>query len=149
MLAIIAVSGVTLFFTFDEIITSDSKTSKTSNGMLFVGNVEVVKRDGAGNIVAYRQGDNHIVLGGMELIARQVFGNLHGLSNNTNTTGNDDPTHNFDGGVVQYMSIGNGTNGGSCGAAGTGPVLGFDNTTLECPLFDLPTVCQRELADIQ
>jgi len=152
MLAIIAVSGVTLFFTFDEIIASDSKTSKTSNGMLFVGNVEAVKRDGAGNIVAYRQGDNHIVLGGMELIARQVFGNSCqggcGTSNNTNTTGVDDITHNFGGGVVEYMSIGNGSALGDCTTVGAPPtpVLGFDNTTLECPLFNLASNCLRELA---
>jgi len=154
MLAIIAVSGVTLFFTFDEIIASDSETSKTSNGMLFVGNVEAVKRDGAGNIVAYRQGDNHIVLGGMELIARQVFGNscqggCDGTSNNTNTTGVDDPTHNFGGGTVEYMSIGNGSGGGTCSTTGGGPYLGFDNTTLECPLYNPPTNCQRELAEIK
>ena len=151
MLAIIAVSGVTLFFTFDEIIASDSKTSKTSNGMLFVGNVEAVKRDGAGNIVAYRQGDNHIVLGGMELIARQVFGNTLGSSNNTNFTGIDDASHNFGGGTVQYMSIGNGSALGDCTTVGAPPtpVLGFDNTTLECPLYNLPSNCLRELAEIR
>ncbi len=151
MLAIIAVSGVTLFFTFDEIIASDSKTSKTSNGMLFVGNVEAVKRDGAGNIVAYRQGDNHIVLGGMELIARQVFGNTLGTSNNTNFTGVDDATHNFGGGVVEYMSIGNGSALGDCTTVGAPPtpVLGFDNTTLECPLYNLVSNCLRELAEIR
>jgi len=151
MLAIIAVSGVTLFFTFDEIIASDSETSKTSNGMLFVGNVEVVKRDGAGNIVAYRQGDNHIVLGGMELIARQVFGNTLGTSNNTNFTGIDDASHNFAGGTVEYMSIGNGSALGSCSNVGAPPtpVLGFDNTTLECPLFNLASNCLRELAEIR
>ncbi len=152
MLAIIAVSGVTLFFTFDEIIASDSETSKTSNGMLFVGNVEAVKRDGAGNIVAYRQGDNHIVLGGMELIARQVFGNSCqggcGTSNNTNASGVDNATRNFGGGVVEYMSIGNCSALANCNTVGAPPtpVLGFDNTTLECPLFLLPSNCLRELA---
>jgi len=155
MLAIIAVSGVTLFFTFDEIIASDSKTSKTSNGMLFVGNVEAIKRDGAGNIVAYRQGDNHIVLGGMELISRQVFGNscqgICGTSNNTNSSGVTDATHNFGGGVVEYMSIGNGSALGDCTTFGSPPtpILGFDNTTLECPLFNLGPGCLRELAEIR
>jgi len=100
---------------------------------MMVGNVEVVKRDGAGNIVAYRQGDNHIVLTGMEIIARQVFGcgpNCGGTGgNNTNDTG-----LGFGGGLVRYMEIGNGSNGGSCVATGGGPILGFDNETLECPL---------------
>jgi len=150
MLAIIAVSGVTIFFSFDEIFAPDNKTPKTSGVALMTTNVEVVKKDGAGNIVAYRQGSNHIVLGGMELIARQVFGNSLPASNNTNATGVDDATHNFAGGVVQYMSIGNGTGSkSSCTTSGSGPILGFDNTTLECPLFELAPSCARQLADIQ
>ena len=133
MLALVAVSGVSLFFNFDEIFTPDNKISKS--GAMLVGNVEVVKRDGEGNIVAYRQGDNHIVLGGMEIIARQVFGNGPG-SNNTNSSGFEAP-FNYGGGVVQYMEIGNGTNDNSVGCiidSGNDPVLGFDNYTLECPL---------------
>jgi len=159
MLALVAVSGVSLFFNFDEIFTPDNKIS--TSGALMTGNVEVVKRDGAGNIVAYRQGDNHIVLGGMEIIARQVFGNTLGcgaLCNNTNSSGFNG-THNFGGGVVQYMEIGNGTNDNSVGCqidSGFGPVLGFDNYTLECPL-GLTTApedfnsdrCLRELAEIK
>ena len=150
MLAIVAVAGVSLFFNFDEIFTSDNKTSKS--GAMLVGNVEVVKRDDAGNIVSYRQGDNHIVLGGMEIIARQVFGNAGG-GNNTNSTLYN-TTHNFGGGVVQYMEIGNGTfTAGDCvdaGDVGTAPVLGFNNKTLECPLYlvNQASPCIRELADI-
>jgi len=144
MLAIFAVSGVTIFFNFDEIFTPDNKNSKSS--AMLTGNVEVVKRDGAGNIVAYRQGDNHIVLGGMEIISRQVFGNAGGGNNVNNTFFNT--THNFGGGVVQYMSIGNGTNAGNCITAGTDPVLGFDNMTLECPLhlINPGDPCLRELS---
>ena len=153
MLAIIAVSGVTILFNFDEIFTPANEISKTTTGSLFTGNVEVIKRDGAGNIVAYRQGDNHIVLSGMELIARQVFGPGAAGSNNTNITSAYDAgaLRNYGGGTVQYMSIGNGTFAGDCvdaGGVGTAPVLGFDNMTLECPLFDLATVCLREQAVI-
>ena len=54
MLALVAVAGVSIFFNFDEIFTPENKMS-TAGGALLVGNVEVVKRDGAGNIVAYRQ----------------------------------------------------------------------------------------------
>jgi hypothetical protein len=149
MLALVAVAGVSLFFNFDEIFTPDNKIS-TSSAMI-IGNVEAVKRDGAGNIVAYRQGDNHIVLGGMELIARQVFGNAGG-GNNTNSSifdlGN---LKNYGGGVVQYMEIGNGTTSpkNSCvtGNIGT-PTLGFDNVTLECPLYlvDQADPCERVLS---
>ncbi len=136
MLALVAVSGVSLFFNFDEIFAPDNKIA--TSGALMTGNVEVVKKDGAGNIVAYRQGDNHIVLGGMELIARQVFGNLGG-GNNTNSSFYDLPNlRNYGGGVVQYMGIGNGTNNGANNCVTDGgasePVLGFDNVTLECPL---------------
>jgi len=153
MLALVAVAGVSLFFNFDEIFTPENKMS-TSGGALLVGNVEVVKRDGAGNIVAYRQGSNHIVLGGMELIARQVFGNLGG-GNNTNSSGYNG-THNFGGGVVQYMEIGNGTNNAAddcfTDGGGSNPTLGFDNKTLECPLSGISSpigdYCLRELADI-
>ena len=145
MLALIAVSGVSLFFNFDEILTADNQISKS--GAFLTGNVEVVKRDGAGNIVAYRQGDNHIVLGGMEIIARQVFGNSAAGSNNTNSTGFNG-THNFGGGVVQYMSIGNGTNAGDCTSVGTSAVLGFDNSTLECPLVTTAENCLRQNAVI-
>jgi len=158
MLAIIAVSGVSIFFNFDEIFAPDNKASKTIAGSLIVGNVEVVKRDGSGNIVAYRQGDNHIVLGGMEIIARQVFGNSHVSSLNVNSSFfNETATQagltNFGGGVVQYMEIGNGSLGGpTCLLAGPGdPILGFDNMTLECPLFLVDNAgdeCLRELAII-
>jgi len=149
MLAIIAVSGVTIFFSFDEIFYPDNKMS--NSGALMVGNVEVVQRDGSGNIIAYRQGDNHIVLGGMELIARQVFGNSHGSSQNLNSSFWNS-THNFGGGVVQYMEIGNGSLGTTdCLTVGVGdPILGFDNATLECPLFlvNQADPCLRELAII-
>jgi len=150
MLAIIAVSGVTILFNFDEIFTPISETSKAGTGSLLVGNVEVVQRDSNDNIIAYRQGANHIVLGGMEIIARQVFGPGAATSNNTNSTGEQGGIGgtNYGGGTVQYMSIGNGTFAGDCTSLGTSPVLGFDNMTLECPLFDLATICLREQAVI-
>lgn len=147
MLAIIAVSGVTILFNFDEIFTPINETSKAGYGPSLVGNVEIVQRDSTGNIIAYRQGSNEIVLGGMEIIARQVFGPGAAGGNNTNSTG-EQGLLNFGGGTVQYMSIGNGTNAGDCTSVGTSPVLGFDNTTLECPLFDLATICLREQAVI-
>ncbi len=146
ILAIIAVSGIAIFTNFDALFpASDTKISTAGHSALMVSNVEVIKRDGAGNIVAYRQGDNHIVLGGMELIARQVFGS--GGGNNTNTTGID-PTGNFNfgAGLVRYMSIGNGSDGGDCGTPGGGVNLGFDNMTLECPLYILAQNCLRQTA---
>jgi len=148
ILAIIAVSGIAIFTNSDTLFpASDTKISTAGHSALMVSNVEVIKRDGAGNIVAYRQGDNHIVLGGMELIARQVFGS--GGGNNTNTTGID-PTGNFNfgAGLVRYMSIGNGSDGGDCTTTGGAVNLGFDNMTLECPLYILAQNCLRETAVI-
>ncbi len=153
MLALVAISGVSLFFNFDEMFAPDNKIS--TSGALLVGNVEVVQRDGTGNIIAYRQGDNHIVLGGMEIIARQVFGDLNAGSNNTNSTGWDTAAdRNYGGGQVQYMEIGNGTRSptNSCTVGNIGvPILGFDNASLECPLFlvdDTSNACKRVLAVI-
>ncbi len=146
ILAIIAVSGIAIFTNFDALfLGSETNVSTAGHSALMVSNVEAIIRDGAGNIVAYRQGDNHIVLGGMELIARQVFGS--GGGNNTNTTGID-PTGNFNfgAGLVQYMSIGNGSDGGDCDTPGGGVNLGFDNMTLECPLYILAQNCLRETA---
>jgi len=161
ILAIIAVSGVAIFTNLDTFYgTSDSSVSKAGHSALFMSNVEVVQRDGSGNIIAYRQGGNHIVDSGMEIIARQVFGpganpqtgspfNAPSTqSNNTNRTAGW-------GGQVQFMEIGNGTGASvpfavaTCGTgvAGPGPILGFDNKSLECPL-SVAFGCARELAVI-
>jgi len=161
ILALIAVSGVAIFTNLDTFYgTSDTNVSKTGHAALLISNVEAIVTDGSGNIIAYRQGSNHIVASGMEIIARQVFGpGLNpdpnspdpfpgapaGQSNNTNRT-------NGWGGLVQYMEIGNGTgasDGGTqdCNTLGGGPDLGWDNQTLECPLSVIQS-CARELAVI-
>jgi len=148
ILAIIAVSGIAIFTNSDTLFsTADTSVSTVGHSALMVSNVEAIQRDGAGNIIAYRQGGNHIVLGGMELIARQVFGS--GGGNNTNTTGID-PTGNFNygAGLVEHMSIGNGSDGGDCTTVGGGVNLGFDNMTLECPLYILAQNCLRQTAVI-
>ena len=159
VLALIAVSGVSIFFNLDSIYAPDNDVSKASGGALLLSNVEVVQRDDAGNIVAYRQGSNHIVDSGMEIIARQVFG--RGSNPVTVPMGNEGPTvsnnTNFTngwGGQVQWMEIGNGTGASvsgtaNCGTgqAGGGPILGWDNKSLECPL-SVAFNCARQLAVI-
>jgi len=147
MLAIIAISGIMIFYNLDTFYASDNNASKSMHGALLVSNVEVVQRDEAGNIVAYRQGSNHIVATGMELIARQVFGN--GGGNNTNST----VLGVGSGGVVTYMEIGNGSGAGGAGACtdtsgpGASNRLGWNNQTLECPL-SVAFGCARELAEV-
>jgi len=50
-------------------------------GLFLTGNVKVTHFDGDGNILAYRQTDNHIVAQGMELIMRQVFDDINKTAN--------------------------------------------------------------------
>jgi len=150
MLAIAAVSGIMIFYNLDTFYASDNNASKSMHGALLVSNVEVVQRDEAGNIVAYRQGNNHIVATGMELIARQVFGCGVAGCNNSNTT----VLGIGSGGVVTYMEIGNGSGAGGAGACtdtsgpGASFRLGWDNQTLECPLSVPAFGCVRELAEV-
>jgi len=162
ILAIIAVSGVAILTNLDTFYgTSDTNVSKTGHSALFMSNVEVIQRDSSGNIIAYRQGANHIVESGMEIIARQVFGpganpTVGSPVSPTPATQSNNTNNTFGwGGLVQYMEIGNGTGASSnnvqrCGTgqAGGGPILGFDNQSLECPL-SVAFTCARELAVIQ
>jgi len=162
ILAIIAVSGVAILTNLDTFYgTSDTNVSKSGHSALLISNVEAIVKDSSGNIIAYRQGSNHIVTSGMEIIARQVFGagfnptvgspvspTAAGQSNNTNFTG----VGGGWGGRVQWMEIGNGTglsDGGTqnCGLGG-GPDLGYNNLTLECPLSIAPLSCARQQAVI-
>jgi hypothetical protein len=164
MLAIIAVSGVSILLNIDAFYATTEDKSKAYSGPLLVSNIEVVKKDAAGNIIAYRQGGNHITASGMEIIARQVFGpganpvvgSPQGdegptVSNNTNYTG---PSGEGGwGGRVQWMEIGNGTGssdavgGRDCATLGGGPDLGWNNETLECPISVVQT-CPRVKAVI-
>lgn len=125
MIAIIAVSVAATLISLN--VSTDTAAPKS--GAFMAGNVIVKVTDENGFVKALRQTDNHIVLNGMELIARQVFTNAGAAgSNNTNATG---------GGQIRYMEIGNGT-----GFGGGGAVLGFDNQTLQNPLDN----CARENA---
>ena len=140
MLAIVAISAGALTLNLDQ-FTSINGVQKS--GSLMVTNVEAVMRDEAGNIIAYRQGDNHIVASGMVLLAQQTFGPGVGgspASNNTNAT---DP--NSIAGTVRFMEIGNGNGTTNCGVGPAGsPILGWFNETLECPI----ATCNRVAAII-
>jgi len=71
MITIAAISAGALTLNLDQ-FTGFNGVQKS--GALMVTNVEAVMRDEAGNIVAYRQGDNHIVGSGMVILAQQTFG---------------------------------------------------------------------------
>ena len=139
MIAIAAISAGAITLNLDQ-FTGSNGVQKS--GALMVTNVEAVVKDGAGNIIAYRQGDNHIVASGMVLLAQQLFGPGVGgapASNNTNAT---DPLSIA--GQVRFMEIGNGNGTGNCAGAAGPPILGWDNTTLECPIV----TCNRQSAII-
>ena len=77
-LVIASVSGT---FAITQIFDLDSiSASRNHQGALLTGNVKVTQFDGDGNIIAYRQSDNHIVKSGMELIMAQVFGDMNSTS---------------------------------------------------------------------
>lgn len=139
MIAIVAISAGVITLSLDQ-FTGYNGVQKA--GALMVTNVEAVVKDDAGNIIAYRQGDNHIVASGMVLLAQQLFGPGVGgapASNNTNAT---DPLSIA--GQVRFMEIGNGNGTGNCAGPAGPPILGWANTTIECPI---PT-CNRQTAII-
>ena len=138
MIAIVVVSAGAISLNLNE-LTGYNGLQKT--GALMVTNVEAIVKDEAGNIIAYRQGDNHIVATGMTLLAQQVFGPGVGgapASNNTNGTG--DPVSS----QIRFMEIGNGNGTGVCGGLAGPPILGWFNETLECPI----SACARQSAII-
>jgi len=102
MSALIVLSAGTTFAFTQGLVDNNSRLS----GALFTGNVKVTQYDGAGNIIAYRQSDNHIVAQGMELIMRQVFDDINFSANNPNPGINWDVAPTGEG-QVKWMEIGN------------------------------------------
>jgi len=139
MIAIVAVSAGAISLNLNE-LTGYNGLQKT--GALMVTNVEAIVKDEAGNIIAYRQGDNHIVATGMILLAQQTFGvGVGGAPASNNTNGTLSPVSS----QVRFMEIGNGNGTQLCtgGLAGP-PILGWFNETLECPI----ATCARQPAII-
>lgn len=58
---------------FDISLNPLNQQQTQLGGALLTGNVKVTQFDDEGNIVAYRQSDNHIVAKGMKVIMGQVF----------------------------------------------------------------------------
>jgi hypothetical protein len=99
-LVIASVGGT---FALMQILNVDNVSAPHQHqGALLTGNVKVTQFDGDGNIIAYRQSDNHIVLSGMETIMAQLFGNMNSTAKMPNLT--SDLVH-----PVRFMQIG--TNG--------------------------------------
>ena len=101
ILVIASIGGTFAVVQGFDLVNYNSQTPLATGGTILTGNVKVIQYDEAGNIIAYRQTDNHIVKEGMELIMAQVFGGI-------NTTVNypalpSDRVH-----PVRYMQIGTG-----------------------------------------
>ena len=97
MVALVAISiGSTFAMTYSTDIQSLVYSQpSTASGTFMTGHVEAVVRDNEGVIKAYRQADNAIVIGGLEVLADQLFAPygfnglplVAGQNNHTNSTG--------------------------------------------------------------
>lgn len=98
---VIASIGGTLAVVQGFALVNDNSQTSFTSGPLLTGNVKVFQYDKDGNIIAYRQSDNHIVREGMEVIMAQVFGGINTTANYpTPTLGLPHP--------IRYMQIGTG-----------------------------------------
>jgi len=80
MVAVVGLSaGITFAFTAE--VDFYGKPNPANGAMMLTGNVKVTHIDGEGNVIGYRQTDNHIVGQGMELILAQVFGDINLTAN--------------------------------------------------------------------
>src|SRR3989304_9475059 len=68
---VIASIGGTLALTQESQLFVQEKS--VPQGALFAGNIKVTQFDGNGNIIAYRQSENHIVETGMQILFGQLF----------------------------------------------------------------------------
>lgn len=115
-------------------------TPAVSMGALMVGNVKVTQFDENQNVIALRQGSNHITATGMSIIMGQVFSGVNGTYPDLAPAGSNNIT-----GRVGWMEIG--TEGD--------PVtynneLRWNNTDIINPVgyLQAPTTCVRVAAGI-
>ena len=101
ILVIASVGGTYAVVQGFDLVNLNSQTPLAPGGAMLTGNVKVIQYDETGNIVAYRQSDNHIVKEGMEIIMAQVFGGINTTTNYPSPSlGLPHP--------VRYMQIGTG-----------------------------------------
>src|SRR3972149_7563066 len=112
-------------------LTSDQTNNSPGSGVLFTGNVKVTQFDEAGNIIAYRQSDNHIVYHGMEIIMGQVFNGINGSYPDTTVR------------PVSHMEIGIDGDPGVYATA-----LRWNDTDVVTPVSDTVPACVRVVAVI-
>lgn len=106
ILVIASIGGTLAVVQGFDLVNYNSQTPFATGGTMLSGNVKVIKYDGEGNIVAYRQSDNHIVKEGMEIIMAQLFRGM-----NSTVPAPLGPGYSTVLGLphpVQYMQIGTG-----------------------------------------
>ena len=81
MVAIVGLSAASTYALTNELI--DSQSPIGNGAMMLTGNVKATHIDGDGNVIGYRQSDNHIVGQGMEMIISQVFNQMNGTADAT------------------------------------------------------------------
>ena len=119
---VIASIGGTLALTQESQLFVQEKSAP--QGALFTGNVKVTQFDGNGNIIAYRQSENHIVETGMQIL----FGQLFNTQNDTYTV----PSR-----PLSHMAIGDN---------GEWRLL-YNDTDMRAPLSGPIPTCVRVLFD--
>ena len=102
ILVIASVGGTYTVIQGFDLVNLNSQTPLGAGGAMLTGHVKVTQFDGDGNIIAYRQSDNHIVKEGMEIIMAQVFRGINTTVNYPDNVINGLPN------PVQYMQIGTG-----------------------------------------
>ncbi|MEX0639710.1 MAG: hypothetical protein WEB28_00410 [Nitrosopumilaceae archaeon] len=106
------------------------KSPSMGGATMLAGNVKVTQFGPDGNVIAYRQTDNHIVKQGMEVIMSQVFGGVNG----TYPDFVKGPTH-----PVRYMQIGTGADSGR---------LLYNDTNINTEIINAGFSCGRFPAGI-
>ena len=124
MIAVAAISVGATYAVTSNISLFDSNPNQVS-GALMMGHIDAVVYDEAGNIVAYRQSDNEIVIGGMEVLADQLFLTCDEVGSGTACLAASTNNHtNTTSGAFGWMNIGN----GSAAPSGT-------DIALDCPIL--------------
>jgi len=97
MVALVAISTGATYAVTQNVVLQPLNFNFPASGTYMTGHVEAVVRDSGGNIIAYRQADNEIVMIGMQVLGDQLFLDTNG--NHTNATN----------GAFGWMNIGNGS----------------------------------------
>jgi len=102
ILVIASIGGTLVAVQGFGLVNYQPQSPLSTGGSMLTGNVKVFQYDKDGNIIAYRQSDNHIVKDGLEIVMAQVFRGI-----NTTTYFAPSPTKGLPH-PVQYMQIGTG-----------------------------------------